>query len=147
MTLRHAELVLDCGSEPACREAKCLVWSSLEQSVRVFAVGRGEEGHASGVISSELVGAACHRGALEAPDVIEGKFVEFADPVSEGVGVSVMNWFSRVIQPGGGHDRRAELLKALPLDLKRFPKATARCVERSPSLFLVPVCEGVVPED
>ena len=56
-TLRHAELVLDCGPELACREAKCLVWSSLEQLVRVFAVGRGEEGLASGVISSKLFGA------------------------------------------------------------------------------------------
>ena len=89
VTLRHAELVLDCGSELACREAKCLVWSSLEQLVRVFSVGRGKEGLAPGVISSELFGAACDRGALEAPDVIEGKFVEFAGPVSEGVGIGV----------------------------------------------------------
>ena len=88
-TLRYAELVLDCGPELACREAKCLVWSSLEQLVSAFAVGRGEEGHASEVVSSELFGAACDRGALEAPDVIEGKYVEFVGPVSEGVGISV----------------------------------------------------------
>ena len=57
----------------------------MEQLVRVFAVGRGEEGHASEVVSSELFGAACDRGAFEAPDMIEGKFVEFDDPASEGV--------------------------------------------------------------
>ena len=32
----------------------------------------------------ELFGAACDRGALEASDIIEGKFLGLADPVSEG---------------------------------------------------------------
>ena len=32
-TLRHAELILDCGPELACREAKCLDGRSLEQLV------------------------------------------------------------------------------------------------------------------
>ena len=85
----HSELALDCGPELARREENCLVGSSLEQLVRVFAVGRGEEGHAPGVISPKLFGAVCDRGALEAPEIIEGKFVEFGDPMSEGVDIGV----------------------------------------------------------
>ena len=55
----------------------------------MFAVGRGEKGHAPGVISWELFGAACDRGALGATNIIEGKFVELANPVSEGVDIGV----------------------------------------------------------
>ena len=44
-----------------------------------------------GAISWELFCAACYRGALEAPDIIEGKIVGLGDPVSEEVAISVEN--------------------------------------------------------
>ena len=68
------------------RHAGGFPWSSWFEYLQS---AETRKAHASGVISSELFGAACDRGALEAPDMTEGKFVEFHGPVSKGVDIGV----------------------------------------------------------
>ena len=89
--LWHFKFVLDRGSELACRQTECLDGCSEEQLIRNFAVTRGEEGHASWVVSCQLFGAASDRVTLEASNFVKGAFVELACSVPEGVVVGIEN--------------------------------------------------------
>ena len=87
------------------------------------------------------------RATLEPSGFVADALVKPACSVPEGVVVGIENRLRRVLCSGDGHGLRAELLKALPLDLKCFPEVAARCAECRPPLLLVRVVEGVVPED